>query len=77
VKADLFDVKRRLRGAGSLRGILRPAWPDLSAKGEFLAAVAALKAGGLDGIAFYNWGHLRRANLSWIGEAMEMLGAPS
>ncbi len=30
VKADLFDVKRRLRGAGKLRGIMRPAWPDLA-----------------------------------------------
>ena len=29
IKADLFDVKRRLRGQGRLRGILRPAYPDL------------------------------------------------
>ena len=42
VKADLFDVKRRLRGKGELRGIMRPAWPDLSSKAEFLAAAAAL-----------------------------------
>ena len=29
IKADLFDVKRRLRGKGRLRGIVRPAFPDL------------------------------------------------
>ena len=63
VKADLFDVKRRLRGAGKIRGIMRPAWPDLATRGEFLAAVAALKAGGVEDVAFYNWGHLRRESL--------------
>ena len=73
VKADLFDLNRRLRGEGTIRGIMRPAWPDLSTKGEFLAAVAALKEGGIADIAFYNWGHLRKANLAWIGEAMAML----
>jgi hypothetical protein len=70
VKADLFDIRRRLRGAGKLRGILRPSHPDLSTKSEFLAAVEALRDGGVDELAFYNWGHLRRANLAWIGDAM-------
>jgi hypothetical protein len=70
VAADLFDVKRRMRGAGRLRGILRPAHPDLAAKGDFLAAVDVLKSAGVDDIAFYNWGHLRRRNLAWIGDAL-------
>ena len=70
VKADLFDIRRRLKGTGKLRGILRPSHPDLATKGEFLAAVAALREGGVDELAFYNWGHLRRANLAWIGDAM-------
>ena len=70
VKADLFDIRRRLKGKGKLRGILRPSHPDLATQGEFLEAVAALRAGGVDELAFYNWGHLRRANLAWIGEAM-------
>jgi hypothetical protein len=74
VKADLFDVKRRLGGSGELRGILRPAWPDLSDKSDFLAAVKALHEGGVTGIAFYNWGHLRAANVAWIGDAMRSLG---
>ena len=70
VKADLFDIRRRLRGRGKLRGILRPSHPDLSTKAEFLAAVEALREGGVDELAFYNWGHLRRANLAWIGDAL-------
>jgi hypothetical protein len=70
VKADLFDVKRRLRGRGTLRGILRPAYPDFVQREEFLGSVAALAANGVSEIAFYNWGHLRSANLTWIGEAM-------
>lgn len=73
VKADLFDVKRRLKGKGELRGILRPAHPDLNSKPDFLAAVEALANGGVSGVAFYNWGHLREANLAWIGEAMKNL----
>lgn len=70
VKADLFDIRRRLKGKGSLRGILRPSHPDLATKAEFLAAVEALRDGGVDEIAFYNWGHLRRANLAWVGDAL-------
>jgi hypothetical protein len=74
VKADLFDVKRRLRGKGHLRGILRPAFPDLESKGDFLAAMRALREGGVDEVAFYNWGHIRDANLDWIRDGLAILG---
>lgn len=71
VKADLFDIRRRLRGTGTkLRGILRPSHPDIASRSEFIEAVAALRQGGVDELAFYNWGHLRRINLGWIGEAL-------
>jgi hypothetical protein len=75
VKADLFDVKRRLRGKGRLRGILRPAFPDLDTKGEFLAAMRALGEGGVSEVAFYNWGHLRDANLKWIADGLAAMGS--
>jgi hypothetical protein len=75
VKSDLFDVKRRLGGSGKLRGILRPAWPDLQSKNDFLTAIEALVGGGVRGLAFYNWGHLRRANLAWIADAMRIAEA--
>ena len=42
VKADLFDIRRRLRGKGHLRGIVRPTFPDLETKGDFLAACRRL-----------------------------------
>ncbi len=70
VEADLFDIRRRLRGTGKLRGILRPSPPDLSSRSEFLAAVEALRHGGIDEIAFYNWGFLRQQSLDWIRDAM-------
>ena len=70
VKADLFDVKRRLRGKGRLRGIVRPSFPDLDTKSEFLAAIRALGEGGVSEVAFYNWGHIRDANLNWIAEGL-------
>lgn len=70
VKADLFDIRRRIGVGTRLRGILRPSFPDLATKGEFLAAVDMLRGGGVDELAFYNYGHLRRANLEWIGAAL-------
>jgi hypothetical protein len=75
IKADLFDVKRRLRGAGRLRGILRPAYPDLESAGEFLAAMRALGAAGVREVAFYNWGHLRSANVARIAEGLAAMEA--
>jgi hypothetical protein len=73
VKADLHDVKRRLRGKGVLRGILRPAFPDFESKGEFLAAMRTLGEGGVREVAFYNWGHVRDANLDWIPDGLAEL----
>jgi hypothetical protein len=73
VKADLFDVKRRLRGEGKLRGILRPAYPDFAGEAEFMAAIEALVEGGVKELAFYNWGHLRDANVARIAKAMKLL----
>lgn len=73
VRAELWDLKRRLGPDTRLRAILRPSWPDLADKAELLAAIAALKAGGVSELAFYNWGHLRRRNLAWIGQALRDL----
>jgi hypothetical protein len=73
VKADLFDITRRLGGTNRLRAILRPAYPDLASRGEFLAAMTALKEARIKNVAFYNWGHVRAANLVWIGEGLELL----
>lgn len=74
VKADLFDIRRRIGKDAKLRGILRPSFPDLASEGDVIAAVEALRQGGVDELAFYNYGHLRRANLAWIGTALG--GAP-
>jgi hypothetical protein len=74
IKADLFDIKRRLNGKGELRGIVRPAWPDLGNKADLVAAAAALGQGGVSGLAFYNWGHVRQANVGWIADAVDAFG---
>jgi hypothetical protein len=74
VRVDAWDVKRRLRGKGAIRGILRPAHPDLKSKSEVVAAVAGLKAAGITDIAFYNYGHVRSSGLQWIGEALAAIG---
>ncbi|MGB3027095.1 hypothetical protein [Paradevosia shaoguanensis] len=75
IKADLYDTRRRLGGQGRLRGILRPSFPDIENKAEFLAAIDTLVAGGVTELAFYNWGHLRRSSMDWIGEALARVPA--
>jgi hypothetical protein len=74
VRADVRDVQRRLDGTGTLRGILRPGFPDLQSRAELVAAARALGEAGMSGIAFYNYGHLRRRNLAWIADALAAYG---
>ena len=40
VRVDAFDVLRRVGDASKLRGILRPAWPDLESKSKLVGAVS-------------------------------------
>jgi hypothetical protein len=74
IRADIFDTGRQLDGAGTLRGILRPGFPDLESRSEVVAAARALRDAGVSGIAFYNYGLLRRSNLAWIGDALAAFG---
>ncbi len=74
VGADVYDTKRRLNGTGTLRGILRPGFPDLGSRGEVAAAARALRDAGISEVAFYNYGLLRRSNLSWIADALAVFG---
>jgi hypothetical protein len=74
VRADAWDVKRRLAGVGRIRGILRPAFPDLNAGGAVAAAVAGLRDAGIEDIAFYNYGFLRQRSLDWIAAALAVSG---
>jgi hypothetical protein len=74
VRADIFDVQRRIGDVGELRGILRPSFPDLQSRAEVVSAAEALRDAGVSGIAFYNYGHLRRRNLAWIADALAAFG---
>ena len=74
VKADLFDTKRRLKGAGKLRGIIGPGFPDLVSRTEVVEAAQALRDAGISEVAFYNYGHLRRSNIDWIADALAVFG---
>jgi hypothetical protein len=63
-----------MHGAGTLRAVLRPGFPDLRSRSEVGAAATALRDAGVSGIAFYNYGHLRRSNLAWISDAVAVFG---
>jgi hypothetical protein len=74
VRVDVFDVLRRVGSAGKMRGLLRPAWPDLQSKSDVVGAVMALRKAGINDLAFYNYGHVRRASLAWIADALAAMG---
>jgi hypothetical protein len=74
VRADVYDTRRRLSGAGTLRGILRPGFPDFESRNELVAAALALREADVSGIAFYNYGLLRSSNLRWIADALAAFG---
>lgn len=73
IASDLHDVMRRVDKPGVVRGILRPGHPDHANGDEVAAAVRALHDGGVSDIAFYNYGHLRRASLDWMAAALAKL----
>ena len=74
IRADLFDVQRRIGRTGRLRAILRPAWPDLQSRADLVGAATVLREAGVSEIAFYNYGHLRRSNLARIADALAAFG---
>jgi hypothetical protein len=69
IVSDFGEVRRRLGEAAKLRAILRPGPPDFADEGSFAAAMRGLQEAGLSEFGFYNYGHVRRANLEWIGRA--------
>ena len=70
INADLADIKRRTNNTGKIKGILRPAFPDLTSEAAVVDAVAVLWEGGVKDIGFYNYGHIRSQSLNWIKRAL-------
>jgi hypothetical protein len=73
IKGDLADIQIRTEGIGKIKGILRPAFPDLTSEDAVVGAVSALWNGGVKDIGFYNYGHIRSQSLQWIGKALAMV----
>ena len=67
--ADFAEVKARV-GDVSLRCVLRPGPPDAPDEASFARKVLAMSQAGAAGLAFYNFGHLRRSHLGWIGRSL-------
>ena len=73
VALDASDVRRRAGADARITYILRPAYPDLANGAETVAATRALRASGLSGIAFYNYGHIALSALDRVREALAVL----
>lgn len=74
IRSDLHDVIQRCGGSGKIRGLLRPAFPDLSDEDSVIAAVRTLIDAGVGDVAFYNYGHLRKSSLEWVEAALRNIG---
>jgi hypothetical protein len=74
IQADLVDLKRRTENIGKIKGILRPAFPDLPSENAVVEAVQALAEGGVTDIGFYSYGHIRSQSLEWISAALKSKG---
>jgi hypothetical protein len=68
--ADLADIRRLVGADTRLRAVLRPAPPDAADEAGFARTLSSLASAGVDGFGFYNYGHVRAANLEWIGRAL-------
>ena len=87
VIVDLFtsslDEMRRLLGAARASGgkksrifaNVRAHWPDSESGDEFVAKIDGLLQDGIEGLRFYHYGLIPRANLDWIRRAMERVNA--
>lgn len=73
IRADLIDIKERTHNVGKIKGILRPAYPDLTSESSVSQAVSTLWHGGVKDIAFYNYGHFRSQSLNWISSALDQV----
>lgn len=72
--AELAEIRHRAGPGASIRAVLRPGFPDHPQEAGFSSAVHALAQAGLRDFAFYNFGHMRSANLEWIGRALQRAG---
>ena len=74
---DSWDVRNRVGDETDLSFVLRPVPPDLSCQTDVVTAVQALRSLNPSGIAFYNYGFLREAQLDWVQEAFATLDGPA
>lgn len=70
VMSTLLDVHDALPAGVLPRVVLRPSPADFPSEAAFAAVVRAVLATPGQNVAFYHYGHLRRANLDWIARAL-------
>jgi hypothetical protein len=61
VLADIHQVRRQAGPDARISAILRPSFPDLASGADTVAAARILARHGVDGLAYYNDGHMRES----------------
>jgi hypothetical protein len=70
---DAWDVRRRAGDDAALHFMLRPSHPDRADGTDPVEAALALKRIGMAGIAFYDYGEIRPANLGQVKAVLAAL----
>ncbi|RYE10700.1 MAG: hypothetical protein EOP22_03595 [Hyphomicrobiales bacterium] len=70
ILADAAEVRAAAGAEATIGYILRPTYPHLLSAADVRSAVKGLEAAGANGLAFYNYGHMRLSSLDWIAAAL-------
>jgi hypothetical protein len=71
VGADAWWARHRIGASTRLHVALKPAYPDADDEANLAAKIRVLRDVGVDGLSFYNYGHIRRGHLAWIKRGLE------
>ncbi|NUP99087.1 MAG: ferric iron reductase [Armatimonadetes bacterium] len=71
VASRVSEARRHLEPGQELQVGLRVGFGDVPSAAALAEIVAAVDEAGADGVLFYNYSEMSRANLTWIGPALE------
>jgi len=73
IRSDLWFAKITVGTKSRLNIGLRPCFPDTPDVDNLIRKIEVINKIGVDGVSFYNYGHMPRENLNWIKKSLDIL----